>query len=128
MNRIARLPYTSFRRRLCGAGAAVWIAAVSVAAPATAQGVSKTPQNRAAEHPKPRPDVARFRARLNAVLGQATASRLNWGIEVADRDTGDSVFELNGDHFCTPASNAKIVTTALALATLGADYRFQIGR
>ena len=124
MNRIARLPYTSFRRRLCGAAAAVWIAAVSVAAPATAQGVSKTQQNHAAEHARPRPDVVRFRARVNAVLGQASANRLNWGIEVADRDTGESVFELNGDHFFTPASNAKIVTTALALATLGGDYRF----
>jgi D-alanyl-D-alanine carboxypeptidase/D-alanyl-D-alanine-endopeptidase (penicillin-binding protein 4) len=124
MNRFARLSCTSFRRRLCGAAAAVWIAAVPVAAPAKAQGVSKTPQNRAAEHARPRPDAARFRARVNAVLGQATASRLNWGIEVADRDTGESVFELNGDHFFTPASNAKIVTTALALASLGADYRF----
>ena len=107
-----------------GAAAALWIVAVLVAAPANPQSVSKTQQQHAADHARPRPDVARFRARVNAVLGQASTSRLNWGIEVADRDAGESVFELNGDHFFTPASNAKIVTTALALATLGGDYRF----
>ena len=76
------------------------------------------------ESGKSRPDVARFRARVEAILGQGNAEKLNWGIEVADRDTGETLYELNADHFFTPASNAKIVTTALALATLGGDYRF----
>lgn len=124
MNSIVRLRCTCFPRRVGGAAAAVWIAAVLAAPPARAQNVSKTRQTHAAGRGGLRPDVARFRARVNAVLGQAGASRLNWGIEVADRETGESVFELNGDHFFTPASNAKVVTTALALATLGGDYRF----
>jgi serine-type D-Ala-D-Ala carboxypeptidase/endopeptidase (penicillin-binding protein 4) len=124
MNSIVRLPCTCFRRRVRGAAAVLWIAALFGAAPANSQSVSKTQQKHAPEHARLRPDVARFRARVNAVLGQASTSRLNWGIEVANRDTGETVFELNGDHFFTPASNAKIVTTALALATLGGDYRF----
>ena len=70
------------------------------------------------------PRRGRFRARVDSALGQGNAGKLNWGIEVADRDTGETLYELNGDHFFTPASNAKIVTTALALATLGSDYRF----
>ena len=61
---------------------------------------------------------------MTAALGQRNAGKLNWGIEVADRDTGETLYELNGDHFFTPASNAKVVTTTLALATLGPDYRF----
>jgi D-alanyl-D-alanine carboxypeptidase/D-alanyl-D-alanine-endopeptidase (penicillin-binding protein 4) len=69
-------------------------------------------------------DVARFRARVAAVLGQSNASKLNWGMEVADRDSGELLYELNADHFFTPASNAKIITTMLALASLGPDYRF----
>jgi D-alanyl-D-alanine carboxypeptidase/D-alanyl-D-alanine-endopeptidase (penicillin-binding protein 4) len=71
-----------------------------------------------------RADVARFRARVEAVLGQTNASKLNWGMEVADRDTGQILYELNSDHSFVPASNAKIVTTMLALSSLGADYRF----
>jgi D-alanyl-D-alanine carboxypeptidase/D-alanyl-D-alanine-endopeptidase (penicillin-binding protein 4) len=72
-----------------------------------------------------RTDVARFRARVAAVLGQSNAGKLNWGIEVADRTTGQPLYELNSDHYFTPASNAKVVTTALALATLGPDFRFR---
>jgi serine-type D-Ala-D-Ala carboxypeptidase/endopeptidase (penicillin-binding protein 4) len=70
-------------------------------------------------------DVARFRARVSAILGQANASRLNWGIEIGDRLTGETLYQLNADHFFAPASDAKVVTTALALATLGRDFRFR---
>jgi serine-type D-Ala-D-Ala carboxypeptidase/endopeptidase (penicillin-binding protein 4) len=72
-----------------------------------------------------RPDVARFRARVSAILDGADANRSYWGILVADRDTGQTLYSLNADHFFTPASNAKLITTALALATLGPDYRFR---
>lgn len=68
---------------------------------------------------------ARFGARVQAALNEAHAARGNWGILVADRDTGEILYELNSDHFFMPASNAKIFTTALALATLGRDYRFR---
>lgn len=66
----------------------------------------------------------RFRARVDAVLREAKAERAYWGILVSDRDTGETLYEVNSDHFFTPASNAKIFTTALALAELGPEYRF----
>ncbi len=69
--------------------------------------------------------LARFSARVQAALTEAHAARGNWGILVADRDTGEILYDLNSDHFFMPASNAKIFTTALALATLGRDYRFR---
>jgi D-alanyl-D-alanine carboxypeptidase/D-alanyl-D-alanine-endopeptidase (penicillin-binding protein 4) len=72
-----------------------------------------------------RADVAQFGARVQSVLTEAHAARGYWGILVADRDTGEVLYELNADHFFMPASNAKIFTTALALATLGRDYRFR---
>jgi serine-type D-Ala-D-Ala carboxypeptidase/endopeptidase (penicillin-binding protein 4) len=72
-----------------------------------------------------RPDVARFGARVDAILGGAGASRLFWGIVVADRDTGEMLLSLNADHYFAPASNAKLITTALALATLGPNYQFR---
>jgi serine-type D-Ala-D-Ala carboxypeptidase/endopeptidase (penicillin-binding protein 4) len=70
-------------------------------------------------------DVARFRARVEKALDEANARRAAWGILVADRDTGEALYSLNPDHFFAPASNAKIFTTALALATLGPDHRFR---
>jgi len=71
-----------------------------------------------------RGDVAKFRARVAEILSDARANRAYWGISVADRDSGRVLYALNDDHFFTPASNAKIFTTALALSVLGADYRF----
>lgn len=71
-----------------------------------------------------RPDILKFRARVASILSDARASKAYWGISVADRDTGTPVYALNDDRFFTPASNAKIFTTALALATLGPEYRF----
>ena len=72
-----------------------------------------------------RPDVAQFRARLEKALGEAHAQRAAWGILIADRDTGEILYAQNADHFFAPASNAKVFATALALTTLGSDYRFR---
>jgi serine-type D-Ala-D-Ala carboxypeptidase/endopeptidase (penicillin-binding protein 4) len=118
MNENLTLARVRILAALCGA------AAVVIASPAGAQS-----SKHATVAPQPAPttqgaDVARFRARVAAVLGQSNASKLNWGMEVADRDSGEVLYELNADHFFTPASNAKIVTTMLALGSLGADYRF----
>src|SRR5271170_3114210 len=75
--------------------------------------------------PKQRLDLVRFRARVDAALAEAHAQRAFWGILVADRDTGETLYALNADHFFAPASNAKVFSTALALATLGGDYQFR---
>src|ERR1700690_2901670 len=72
-----------------------------------------------------RPDVARFRARVEATLNEIHAQKANWGVLVVDRDTGEALFESNSDHFFTPASNARVFTTAFALAPLGPGYRFR---
>ncbi len=71
-----------------------------------------------------RPDVKRFRARLDSALAESHAEKAFWGILIVDRDSGEILSELNADKFVTPASNAKIFTTALALSTLGPDFRF----
>jgi D-alanyl-D-alanine carboxypeptidase/D-alanyl-D-alanine-endopeptidase (penicillin-binding protein 4) len=71
-----------------------------------------------------RTDVKRFRARLDSALAESHAQKAFWGILIVDRDNGETLYELNADKFVTPASNAKIFTTALALSTLGPDFRF----
>lgn len=70
-------------------------------------------------------DIARFRARVDAALSETQVQKTFWGILVADRDTGETLYELNADRYFTPASNAKIFTSALALSVLGPDFRFR---
>ena len=74
---------------------------------------------------KTRADVTHFRARVDAALNEAHAQKAFWGILVTDRDTGETLYELNADRFFTPASNAKLFTTSLALATLGPTFQFR---
>src|SRR5271156_3195587 len=74
---------------------------------------------------KPRADGGRVRARVDGALEEAHAQKALWGVLVTDRDSGEILYELNADRFFTPASNAKIITTSLALATLGPTYQFR---
>jgi serine-type D-Ala-D-Ala carboxypeptidase/endopeptidase (penicillin-binding protein 4) len=66
----------------------------------------------------------RFSARADVVLEASPASKGEWGLLIADAQTGDTLFESNADKYFVPASNMKLFTTALALAKLGPDYRF----
>jgi len=74
---------------------------------------------------KARADVSRFSARVGSILAGDQAQRAYWGILVADRDTGKTLYSLNDDHFFTPASNAKLIVTSMALAILGPNYQFR---
>jgi serine-type D-Ala-D-Ala carboxypeptidase/endopeptidase (penicillin-binding protein 4) len=96
---------------------------------AAAQSSQSTPRPKTTS-PKSMPaskrqDVARFEIRVQGALNEAHAQKALWGILVVDRDTGETLYELNADRFFTPASNAKIFTTSLALATLGPNFRFR---
>jgi D-alanyl-D-alanine carboxypeptidase/D-alanyl-D-alanine-endopeptidase (penicillin-binding protein 4) len=44
---------------------------------------------------------------------------------VVDASSGETLYEKNADHYFVPASNMKLLTTALALDKLGPDYRFR---
>jgi len=73
--------------------------------------------------PAVRADVERFRERAEAALSAAGPDKGVWGLLVTDAATGDVLYARNADGYFMPASNAKLFTTALALATLGPDYR-----
>ena len=107
--------------------AATGLLATFSLAPCTPSASAQNPARTAAvaAYAKPRADIARFSARVDAALADAQAQKAHWGILVADQETGAPLFELNADRFFVPASNAKIFTTALALATLGPDYKFR---
>lgn len=61
---------------------------------------------------------------LKPILEDSLLKRAQVGISIRDIAASTLVFEKNADHAFTPASNLKVVTTAAALAVLGADYRF----
>jgi D-alanyl-D-alanine carboxypeptidase/D-alanyl-D-alanine-endopeptidase (penicillin-binding protein 4) len=49
----------------------------------------------------------------------------HWGGLIVDPESGDTLYSHNAGKLFMPASNQKIVTGAVALATLGADFRFR---
>jgi D-alanyl-D-alanine carboxypeptidase/D-alanyl-D-alanine-endopeptidase (penicillin-binding protein 4) len=70
-----------------------------------------------------RADVERFRQRAEAALSAAGPDKGAWGVLVTYAATGEDLYARNADGYFMPASNAKLFTTALALATLGPGYR-----
>jgi len=76
-----------------------------------------------AAKPAERADIARFRRRIEELLSVSGPDKGLWGILVSDAATGEVLYERNADNYFMPASDAKLFTTALALATLGPDYR-----
>jgi serine-type D-Ala-D-Ala carboxypeptidase/endopeptidase (penicillin-binding protein 4) len=70
-----------------------------------------------------RPDVARFRRRVETALAAPGPDKGFWGVLVTDAATGEVLYARNEGNFFAPASNAKLFTTALALATLGPNHR-----
>jgi serine-type D-Ala-D-Ala carboxypeptidase/endopeptidase (penicillin-binding protein 4) len=57
---------------------------------------------------------------IQALVSDPPVARAHWGVMVAGMD-GTPIFALNEGQFFQPASNAKLFTTAAALALLGPD-------
>jgi D-alanyl-D-alanine carboxypeptidase/D-alanyl-D-alanine-endopeptidase (penicillin-binding protein 4) len=72
-----------------------------------------------------RSDIARFGDRVQAALAAAGGSKAFWGLLVTDADSGEVLYSENAGRYFTPASNAKLFTTAMALATLGPEFRIR---
>jgi D-alanyl-D-alanine carboxypeptidase/D-alanyl-D-alanine-endopeptidase (penicillin-binding protein 4) len=62
--------------------------------------------------------------RLRHLLDDPPFDRALWGIAIVD-PSGRLVFERNGDRLFVPASNAKLVVSAVATALLPPDFRFR---
>ena len=69
--------------------------------------------------------AANFSAKVDLVAGVAPVNKGEWGILIVDAATGETLYAKNSDSYFVPASNMKLLTTALALDTLGPDYRFR---
>src|SRR5580704_739040 len=109
---------------VCGCLSSAVAQKTGAATPAATGGATAA-KRRAATTSSRRADVVRFETRVSATLDEAKAQKSFWGILVVDRETGETLYELNAGKFFAPASNAKIVTTSLAFATLGPEYKFR---
>jgi len=66
-----------------------------------------------------------LKARIAAHISQPRFASAAWGVKVLSLDTGKTIFENNPEKYFSPASNAKLYSTALALDRLGGDYRIK---
>src|SRR5262249_27345477 len=67
----------------------------------------------------------KFGSRVEAILVGEQTAKGEWGVLVVDEKSGEVLLSQNADRYFVPASNMKLFTTALALATLGPEYKFR---
>ena len=64
-------------------------------------------------------------ARLDRILADPALTRAHVGLVVQVAETGEVLYERDGEKLFVPASNTKIVTAAVALDALGATHRWE---
>ena len=67
--------------------------------------------------------TAALAERIDAWIAQPRFSAADWGIAVVSLDSGRTLYAHNAGRLFLPASTAKLYTAALALDTVGGDYR-----
>ncbi|MFQ5445283.1 MAG: D-alanyl-D-alanine carboxypeptidase, partial [Nitrospinales bacterium] len=68
--------------------------------------------------------VKTFQKNLNGILSHSCLKKNNYGIKIYSLDKGETLFQVRNDKLFIPASNLKLLTTALALKHLGPNHRF----
>jgi D-alanyl-D-alanine carboxypeptidase/D-alanyl-D-alanine-endopeptidase (penicillin-binding protein 4) len=76
--------------------------------------------------PTPTPDArTSLRLAIDSMVSQPQWRNAHWGILVVDPARGDTLYSRNAGKLFMPASNMKVITGAVALQQLGADYRYR---
>lgn len=68
---------------------------------------------------------ASLRASIDSMMALPGFRNAHWGILIVDPARGDTLYSRNAGKLFMPASNMKIITGAIALATLGPEYRYR---
>lgn len=75
--------------------------------------------------PPSRAETTKLDNDVEQILSDPDAARGWWGIDVVSLDSGKQLYARNQDKLFTPASNAKLFTTAAVFALIGPSYRFK---
>ncbi|HEV3300613.1 MAG TPA: D-alanyl-D-alanine carboxypeptidase/D-alanyl-D-alanine-endopeptidase [Planctomycetaceae bacterium] len=76
-------------------------------------------------HTAPAAAGDRLSPQIREVIDHARFKHAHWGILVADRATGEVLYELEADKLFPPASTTKLYSVAAALDALGSDFCFE---
>ncbi len=97
-------------------------AVAALAAPRLAGAQAGTPEAAIPATPSP---AAPLPDEITAMITAPRYEIARWGIYVADRETGETIYDLRGDERFLAASTTKLYPTATALDAYGADYQFE---
>jgi serine-type D-Ala-D-Ala carboxypeptidase/endopeptidase (penicillin-binding protein 4) len=75
--------------------------------------------------PAAAPAPSMLAASLDSIFADTAFAHAHWGVLVKSLATGETLYQRNAGRAFVPASAMKLVTGAVALATLGPDYRFR---
>ena len=76
---------------------------------------------------KPESAESVFAKTVEAILGNSCLRKQNFGIKIHSLERNKTLYSVHSDRLFAPASNVKLLTTAMALKRLGPDYRFKTG-
>jgi len=71
-----------------------------------------------------RKSVEQLRRDLQALFGNRATDHAQWSVIVTSLRSGDTLYTLNSNRLQVPASNQKLITSAVAAERLGWDYRY----
>jgi D-alanyl-D-alanine carboxypeptidase/D-alanyl-D-alanine-endopeptidase (penicillin-binding protein 4) len=113
------LPIRGLSRRAVVArlGSSGLAAALAVRGAAAVEAQDATPVTKAAAAPLP--------AAITAIIEAPRYALARWGIYVADRQTGEAIYDLRGDERFLAASTTKLYPGAASLEAYGPDYQFE---
>ena len=66
-----------------------------------------------------------FANSIDSILTHPCLRKKNFGAKVHSLERDKTLYSIRSDHLFTPASNMKLLTTAMALKRMGPDYRFK---
>lgn len=66
-----------------------------------------------------------FKSALQTLSQDSAMRQASWGVSVMEAESGEILMGYGAERLLLPASGLKVVTTASALAMLGADFRYQ---
>ncbi|MBI4853597.1 MAG: D-alanyl-D-alanine carboxypeptidase/D-alanyl-D-alanine-endopeptidase [Acidobacteria bacterium] len=74
---------------------------------------------------KPKSALLHFQEQISMLLKEPHFITAGVSIRIINQANGETIFEKDSEKLLKPASNMKLYTTALALETLGPDYRIR---